>query len=74
MKKSLLTLALVAMGFGFANADEVEFAGNNTAIAYEGEVSGNNVQPLTSLSYEGFTVTFDANGNNTKPAWYYILS
>jgi hypothetical protein len=74
MKKSLLTLALVAMGFGFANADEVEFAGNNTAIAYEGEVSGNNVQPLTSLSYEDFTVTFDDSSASTKSAWYYIFS
>jgi hypothetical protein len=75
MKKSLLSLALVAMGFGFANAETITFDVNAKGnISYEGTVDGNNVNPITSMSLQDFNVTFDSSNANNGCAWYYILS
>lgn len=75
MKKLLLSLALVAAGVGFVQADTtVEFLSSNKQLQYDGTKSGNNIQPLKSLTNQGVTITFtkdngDAKGS-TQPAWY----
>ena len=75
MKKLLLSLALVATGMGMANADTtVEFLSSNKQLTYTGTVSGNNIQPLKTLTNAGVTITFTKdNGDDkgsTQPAWY----
>lgn len=79
MKKLLLSLALIAAGVGFAAADTtVEFSSQDNTIAYTGTASGNNVNPITSISKDGVTINFTKDNGSTKgstaPAWYYILS
>lgn len=75
MKKLLLSLALVATGAGFASAQTtVEFLSSNKQLEYTGTTSGNNIQPLQTLSNGGVTITFTKdNGSvkgSTNPAWY----
>lgn len=80
MKKLLLSLALVAAGVGFAAADtSVEFVGNSKdGVNIEGTTSGNNIQPITSMTKNGLTIKFYKDNGDTKgstaPAWYYINS
>lgn len=75
MKKLLLSLALVATGMGLANADTtVEFLSSNKQLTYTGTVSGNNIQPLKTLTNAGVTITFTKDNGDDKggsqPAWY----
>lgn len=71
MKKFLLSMALVAAGFGFANAQ--------TTVTFEGQPatfdgtwnSGNTaIQPLNSVTVDDVVMSFTDGGNSTKPAWY----
>lgn len=74
MKKLLLSLALVAAGAGFAQADTtVEFDFSDNTLTYDGTASNKNVQPLKSVSKDGVVFTFAKNTASTECAWYYIL-
>lgn len=78
MRKSLLSLALVATCVGIGSAQDVTFDFSNVSIneasdskiVLTGTKSGNNVQPLEKAEYQGVTLSFDVNGASTKPAWY----
>lgn len=74
MKKLLLSLALVAAGAGFSYADDVTFDFSDNTLTYDGKASGNNVQPLKSVSKDGVEFTFSKNTASTECAWYYILA
>lgn len=71
MKKFLLSLAILATGFGIANAETVTIDGSDTNVELAGtKLTSGNYQPLTSASLSGVTLTFAENGASTKPAWY----